>query len=109
MPTAGKPLAAGTLTSTLTTALYTVPSGKNARISHIIVSNGGTAGTVTISVTYNSLSGTPTVEIFNGVSIAANAQPVEIFDLILAAGDVIKGGATTTAVAKYHIHGVEES
>jgi hypothetical protein len=109
MPTAGKPLAAGTLTSTLTTTLYTVPSGKTTRITHIAISNGGTAGTITLSITYNSLSGTPTVEIFNAVAISANSDPKEFFDIFLAAGDVVKGGAATTAVAKYHIHGVEES
>ncbi len=106
MAETGKILAIGTLNSTLTTVLYTVPNNTVARITHLTISNGSTAGTITLSIEDTSAS--TTANIFNAKAITAN-DLLEFFDAILEAGDKIKGGATTTTGAQYIIFGIEST
>lgn len=103
MPTiTPKFLAAATLTSTLTTTIYTAPASTITRIEHIIISNGSTAGTVTLSI----FDGTTTTEILNAYPIAAN-KTLEIANIILNTGNTIRSGATTTTGAKITLFGTE--
>lgn len=84
------------LTTTLTTGLHTA-SG-STRIEHIIISNGSTAGTVTLSF----YDGTTAFELLNAVAIAAN-ETLELANIILENADELRGGTTTTTGAKIYI------
>lgn len=85
-----------TLSSTLTTTLHTA-SG-STRMEHIIISNGSTAGTITLSF----YDGTTAFELLNAVAIAAN-ETIELANIILENADEIRGGATTTTGAKIYM------
>lgn len=165
-------------TATLTSSLadiYTVPATTTTRLEHLIISNGATAGTVTVAVQSNvgvtnkSLSGNvatlttnrphpfnigqsitvagvdstfngtytitgvgrttvsyaktnadvastvatgsvagPDVEQLNGYSISANGI-LELFNLILEAGDKLRASAATTTGAKISVYGAEQA
>lgn len=92
------------LNSTLTTNLLEAAAGTRIKIPHITISNGTTAGTVTLS-RYDSSAGT-VYEILNAMPIAANnattgnIPPLEFTEYYLEAGDQIRGGAITTTDAK---------
>jgi hypothetical protein len=108
MSTIGDPQFKGAvLNSTLTTALLTASAGTRIKIDHITISNGATAGTVTLS-RYDS-SAAVAYELLNAYPIAANnattgnIPPVELMTLYLEAGDELRGGATTTTDAKISI------
>lgn len=107
MPTTLKNKGAA-LTSTLTTTLYTAPAtaGNTARIEHIIVSSSTTAGSITLSV--YDLSATTSYEILNAVSITANGV-LELANVILEAGDEIRGGFTTATGSKIYLAIVENT
>jgi hypothetical protein len=95
------------LNSTLTTALLTASAGTRIKIDHITISNGGTAGTVTLSRFDSSASAS--YRLLNAYTIAANnattgnLPPVELMTLYLEAGDELRGGATTTTDAEISI------
>lgn len=108
MATIGDPQFKGAvLNSTLTTALLTAAAGTRIRIDHITISNGATAGTVTLS-RYDS-SATAVYRILNATPIAANnattgnIPPLELTTFYLEAGDELSGGATTTTDAEISI------
>lgn len=84
---------------TTTTTLYTVPAGRTAVVTNIVVTNtAATAGTFTLFLNGVSFGTT--------VSIAANA--IAAFDIkqVLAATQTIQGGASATTI-NFHISGVE--
>lgn len=104
MPVTPKYLAGATLTSTLTTTIYTCPAATITRLEHLIISNGSTAGTVTVSISRSS-----TVrELLNAYTITANGI-IELFNIILEAGDILQAGATTTTGAKITLFGAEQT
>jgi hypothetical protein len=96
------------LDSTLTTAHLVAAAGTRVKITHATISNGATAGTVTISRFDKSAnSGTGVVyELLNAMPIAANnattgnIPPLEFTEWYLEAEDELRGGATTTTDAK---------
>lgn len=94
-------LGGATLTSSLTDT-YTCPALTTTRVEHLIISNGATAGTVTVSLT----RGATTIELLNAVPIAANGV-LELFNLIVEAGDKIRSSAATTTGAKIAMFGTE--
>lgn len=108
MSTIGDPQFKGAvLNSTLTTALLTASAGTRIKITHITISNGATAGTVTLSRFDTSASAT--YELLNAMPIAANnattgnIPPLEFTEYYLEAGDELRGGSTTTTDAKISI------
>ena len=108
MTTIGDPQFKGVvLNSTLTTTLLAASAGTRIRIDHVTISNGATAGTVTLSRFDSSASAT--YEILNATPIAANnattgnIPPLELTTFYLEAGDELRGGATTTTDAKISI------
>jgi hypothetical protein len=84
--------------------IYTAPAGNTVRIEHIVISNGSTAGTVTVK--FRDSSSSTDYELLNGVTIEANGV-LELADIILEAGDSIRASAATTTGAKITIFGVE--
>lgn len=105
MATATKTLFRGAATTTLTTNLYTVPSATTTVITNVAVTNSAaTTGTFTISV------GTAASEVtlFDAVSIPGNTTVFVDLKQVLAATEVIDGGASATTI-KFHISGIEIS
>lgn len=105
MSTIGDPQFKGAvLNSTLTTALLVAATGTRVKITHATISNGATAGTVTISRFDTSV--TATYRLLNAMPIAANnattgnIPPLEFTEWYLEAGDELRGGATTTTDAE---------
>lgn len=84
--------------------IYTVPLGKICRLEHLIISNGATAGKVTVKFFDNS--GNISYELINERSIEANGV-LELASINLEAGDKIKASATTTTGAKITLFGAE--
>ena len=109
MSTIGDPQFKGAvLNSTLTTSLLTAATGTRVKITHATISNGATAGTVTISrfdTSANSGAGVNYRQL-NAMPIAANdattgnIPPLEFTEWYLEAGDELRGGATTTTDAE---------
>ena len=93
------------LTSTLTTALLTAAAGTRIKIDHITISNGATAGTVTLSRFDSSASAS--YKLLNAQKISANTDPadnpLELMTYYLEAGDELRGGAATTTDAEISI------
>lgn len=89
----------GAATTTVTTTLYTVPAGRTAVISNIAVTNTS-ASSQTFTLALNG------VRICEAVSIAANSTTFIDLKQVLAATQVIAGGASATSV-NFHISGVE--
>ena len=99
MPTSTVLMSRAAASLTTTTTLYTVPAGRTAVVTNIVVTNtAATAGTFTLSLNGVSLATT--------VSIAANA--IAAFDIkqVLEATQLIRGGASATTI-NFHISGVE--
>lgn len=86
-----------TLTTTLTTSLLTAGASETIRITHIIVSCGVTAGTISLSLYDNS--SITTSRIFNAKPIAAYNN-LEVFDLFLEPNDELRGGYATASNAE---------
>jgi len=86
--------------------IYTVPASTTTRVSHVVISNGSTAGTITLSFFDNS--GSTAYELLNGVAIAAN-ETIEFYDVLLEAADKIQASAATTTGAKITLFGYENS
>jgi len=112
MSTIGDPqFKAAVLNSTLTTALLTASAGTRIKITHVTISNGAMAGTVTLSRFDKSANGGSGVayELLNAMPIAANnattgnIPPLEFTEWYLEAEDELRGGATTTTDAKISI------
>ena len=94
-----KVLFRGTVTTTPTTVLYTVPASTTTVVSSILVSNtAATSATFTIYMN--------TVGVFVTTSIAANSTTVIDCKQVIPTGQTIQGGASATTVA-FHISGVE--
>ena len=85
------------LTTTLTTSLLIAGASETIRITHVIVSCGTTAGTITLSIYDNS--STILGRIFNARSIEANKN-LETFDLFLEPNDELRGGYTSASNAE---------
>jgi hypothetical protein len=86
-------------------AIYTVPSATTTRVEHLSVSNGATAGTITVKITDTSASATRIL--LNAVPIAANGT-VEFFNFILNTGDILLASAATTTNANLFLFGAED-
>jgi hypothetical protein len=96
-----KVLFRGAATTTLTTTLYTVPSGTTTIVTDIVVANTtNSAGNFTIA-----LDG---VEIASGIAIASRDSTVISLKQVLAATKTITGGAGATTI-NFSISGVEIS
>ena len=101
MPTLTKVLFRGAATTTVGTTLYTVPSATTTVVSNIAVTNtAGTAGTFTIGLAGTNLHTT--------AAIAANTTIYIDLKQVLAATNVITGGASATTI-NFHISGIEVS
>lgn len=85
--------------STSNTTLYTVPSGRTAVVTNILIANTGSSA-YTWTLTFDGVS------IGTSVSIAANSTTVIDMKQVLAATKVIAGLASNTAVT-FHISGIE--
>lgn len=85
--------------STSSTTLYTVPAGRTAVVTNIVVTNTGTSA-ATWTMTLNGVS------IGTTVAIAANQTAVIDMKQVLAATNTITGLASTTSV-NFHISGIE--
>lgn len=108
MSTIGDPQFKGAvLNSTLTTVHLTAAVGTRIKINHVTISNGATAGTVTLS-RYDKSANT-VYELLNAMPIGANnattgnIPPLEFTEWYLEAEDELRGGATTTTDAKLSI------
>lgn len=99
----GDILGGGPLTATLNDILV-VPTGTKIRLHKISISNGETAGKISI-VIEDSSAGIE-IKLLNSVSIEANGQIVE-FDGWLNSGDKIKASATETTDAEIIVFGME--
>ncbi len=99
--TTPKFLAGATLTSTLATTIYTCPSATTTRIEHLIISNGSTAGAITLSVN----NGT-NYNVLNAVAITAYGV-LELANIVLNAGHTLEAGAGTTTGAVITLFGTE--
>jgi hypothetical protein len=95
-------LGGATLSSEAT--IYTAPASTTTRLEHLVISNGSTAGTVTVK--FRDSSASTDYELLNGVAIEANGV-LELADLILETGDSIKASAATTTGAKITLFGQE--
>jgi len=103
MANTAKALFRGAATTTLTTNLYTVPSATTAVITSIVVANtAASAGTFTLSI---GPAGSE-VALFDAVAIAADTTTVIDLKQVLAATEVIDGGASATTI-NFHISGME--
>lgn len=101
MATSTKVLFRGAATTTVGTTLYTVPSATTTIVSNIAVTNtAGTAGTFTLGLAGTSLHTT--------AAIAANTTVYIDLKQVLAATNVITGGASATSI-NFHISGIEVS
>ena len=89
----------GAATTTVGTTLYTVPAGRTTVVSNISVTNtAASAGTFTISLAGTALHTT--------TAIAANSTVYIDCKQVLAATNVIAGGASATTI-NFHISGIE--
>jgi hypothetical protein len=101
MATISKALFRGAATTTTTTTLYTVPASTTAVVTNIVVTNtAATAGTFTIGLAGTSLA--------TATTVGANNSTVIELKQVLAAGQVLAGGASATSI-NFHISGVEIS
>ena len=101
MATTTKVLFRGAATTTVGTTLYTVPAATTTIVTNIAVTNtAGTAGTFTIGLAGTSLHTT--------AAIAANSTVYIDLKQVLAATNVITGGASATSI-NFHISGIEVS
>jgi len=85
--------------STSSTTLYTVPAGRTAVVTNIVITNTGSSS-YTWTLTLNGVS------IGTSVSIAANSTTVIDMKQVLPATQIIAGLASNTAV-NFHISGIE--
>ena len=89
----------GTLTTTLTTTLYTVPASTTVIVKGVTLCNYDTVArtvTLTFDATY----------VLNAYSIAANDSIlIPFYDQVLLTTDIIKGGASANAVVDICISG----
>jgi hypothetical protein len=99
MPVTSKVLFRGAATTTTTTALYTVPTGKQAIVTNIVVSNA-TSSERTFTL---SLDG---IAINTAAPLAGNSTAYIDLKQVLDAGDAVTGGASGTGLT-FHISGVE--
>jgi hypothetical protein len=101
MATSTKVLFRGAATTNTATTLYTVPSATTTIVTNIAVTNtAGTAGTFTIALAGTALHTT--------AAIAANSTAYVDLKQVLAATNVIAGGASATSI-NFHISGIEVS
>lgn len=100
-----KVLGRGTLTGSIAD-IYTVSvsPAKRSVIQHIFLSNGATAGAVTLKVFDSSAS--LSRNLLNGKAIAIG-ETIEEFDIILEQGDKLQASADTTAVCDIVAFGYE--
>jgi len=95
---------AAVATSSLTT-IYTVPSDTTTRVEKITITNGATAGTVTLKF-YDASATTSYFLACNAYPIAANALR-EIAGEILETGDYLQISAATTTDLTVKLNYVE--
>jgi hypothetical protein len=101
MATLSKALFRGAATTTTTTTLYTVPASTTTVVTNIVVTNtAASAGTFTIGLAGTSLA--------TATTVSANNSTVIELKQVLAAGQVLTGGASATSI-NFHISGVEIS
>jgi hypothetical protein len=92
-----KPQSKGSvLTTTLTTAQYTVPASTTTRVEKATITNTNGAD-VTVTLSWTDTSASATYILLSAKSIAANDTYI-LTGKILEAGDILKGGASTTGV-----------
>lgn len=104
MAVTNKQLYLGTLTTTLTTNLYTVTTGATAIVKEILVSNNdSSARTFTLSY------GTAASEIMMFDAITIQAGETKLFGTatVLNSAQVIDGGASVNSQVTIIISGVE--
>lgn len=94
------PMFRGPLTTTLTTTLATVTTGKTWSVTNIVIANAN-ASPVTVTIALDGVALLP------AVTVAANTTAP--FDLrqVLAATKTITGGASTGTGVTCHISGAE--
>lgn len=105
MPTTSKTLFRGAATTSVTTLLYTAPSLTTTVVTNIAVTNtSASSQTFTLSL---GASGSEVV-LHSATTIAASSTVYVDCKQVLAAAQVIDGGASATSV-NFHIAGVEIS
>lgn len=99
MAVTSKALFRGAATTSTSTTLYTVPSLTTSVVTNIEVSNTASAA-ATFTISLDGVVLVPTV------TVQPNSQYSWEGKQVIAAGKIITGGASTTAVS-IHISGVE--
>ena len=89
----------GAATTTLTTPLATVTTGKTWIVTEVVVTNEAAAA-ATFDISFDG------VKMFKAMAIAANTTMVIDLKQVLASTKVITGGASAVTV-DFHIVGVE--
>lgn len=103
MANAAKALFRGAATTSVTTNLYTVPAATTTVITSIVVANtANAAGTFTLAVGVAASE----ILLFDAVAIAADTTTVIDLKQVLAATEVIDGGASAATI-NFHISGME--
>jgi hypothetical protein len=92
-------LAQAALTTSTTTTLYTVATGKTVIVKQIILANT-TSALATATLSLNSFS------IMGAVSVAANSTITLDLSQVLNAAEVIQGGSGTASAITCTISGV---
>jgi hypothetical protein len=92
-----------TLTTSASSALYTVPSGYSAIIKQLVVTNiTGTAATFTFYVNAASASNA----LFSGTSVAANDTVIINLSQVLTTGEILRALASTGSALNLTVSGV---
>ena len=92
------------LTTSASTALYTVPTGYTAIIKQIVVTNTtGTAATFTMYIGAASAGNA----LFSGTSVAANDTVIINLSQVLGTGEILRALSGTNAALNLTVSGVE--
>ena len=92
------------LTATLTTTLYTVPTGQKVIVKELLICNTDSAArAVTL---YFGTGSAVANTILDALSFAAGETKFIELSTVLVAGDMIKGGASTASVVSIVASGV---
>lgn len=99
-----------TLTTTLTTDQYTVPSATTTIVKQIVLCNySASAATVTIYLTPSGESAADSQKFVNALSLSANETVMMSTSLVMTAGDKIKAGASAGSAVNIVVNGIEEA
>lgn len=100
----------GLLTTTVTTTLYTAPTGEaGVKIERIILTNVlGTGATAAVTIDHADTAGANPFKIMDVAKIPGDGFPVVLeLGIYLAATDLLRGGCATASAVHVLIYGIE--